>query len=85
MAKALTNTVVTLFSMAPLILWAGHLVWIDAMIPDFSSFIFTGNMILMSISILYFLTPWKSIFMCCFHLPEEELLLYDDCRLKFLT
>jgi len=71
MAKALTSTVETILSMTPLILWIGHLVWVNAMANDFSSLVFIGDMVLMSVSILYFLTPWKAFYMCAFHFPEE--------------
>lgn len=55
------------------------------MIKDFSSTVFTGNMILMAVSLLYFLTPWKGIYTCLFHIPEEETLYFDHCRTKFST
>lgn len=55
------------------------------MASSFSSTVFIGDMVLMSLSLLYFITPWRSIYLCAFHFPEEELLSYDDCRLKFTT
>lgn len=82
-ARTLTNSVETLFSMAPFVLWVGHLLWVNAQIPDFSSVIFTGNMILMGLSLLYFITPWHGLFNCLFRTPEEETLSYDECRSKF--
>lgn len=69
--------------MAPIVLWIGHIVWVNTMITDFNSFVFTADMILMSVSLLYFITPWKALSMCAFHYPEEELLFYDSCRVHF--
>lgn len=68
-----------------MIVWVGHIVWACAMASDFSSMVFTGDMILMSFSLLYFITPWKGLSMCIFHYPQEELLSYDICKPKFPT
>ena len=46
---------------------------------------FSSVLVAGAISILYFLCPWKGMYMCAFHFPEEELLHYDTCRLKFAT
>ena len=66
-------------------MWVGHLVWVNAMASAFSSTAFAGNMVLLVFSLIYFLTPWRALYMCAFHFPEEELLFYDSCRLKFPT
>ena len=70
-AKALSYTVDTLIYFAPIVMWVGHIVWVNAMASAFSSTAFTGDMILMTIAILFFLTPWRALFMCAFHFPEE--------------
>ena len=66
-------------------MWVGHLVWVNAMASVFSSTAFAGDMVLMALAILFFITPWRALYMCTFHFPEEELLFYDHCRLKFTT
>lgn len=84
-AKTLTGTAETLLSMSPFILWMGHIIWVNSLIKDYSSSIFTGDMILMSISLLYFITPWRAIHACFFHIPEEEILSFDQCNPRFPT
>ena len=56
--------------MTPIILWIGHICWVNAMASAFSSTVFAGDMVLMALAVLFFITPWRALYLCAFHFPE---------------
>lgn len=81
-AAYLIKVVNTLEAMAPMVLTLGGLSWVNFLTGDYSSLQFTAYMVLMGVSILYFIHPYVSFYNCLCLVPEEELLAYDDCRIK---
>ena len=83
--QALTESVETLMLLGPLIMWLGHFIWVIRITGEltFSSTKFIANIVLLGLSVIYFLTPYKSIFRCLCHTPKEELLTYNECKNNF--
>ena len=72
--QALTESVETLMLLGPFFVWLGHFVWIIVITTNeltFSSNKFIANIVLLGLSVIYFLTPYKSIFRCLCHNPKE--------------
>lgn len=83
--KVLTSTVQTAMLLGPLIMAIGGLIWVCVYLMDFTSLKFIAYMVEMGVAVLYFLTPYLTIFKCFCTVPEEEIITYEDCRAKLAT
>jgi len=59
--------------------------WVTIIMGDNSSIVFIIYMCLLGVGILFFLHPYHSLYNCCCHIPEEELLSFNECKLKITT
>lgn len=83
--KTLTDTAHTAMLLGPLIIGIGGFVWVCIFSLDFSSIKFIAYMAEIGIGLLYFITPYRAIFKCFCSVPDEEILVYEECRSKLPT
>jgi hypothetical protein len=74
--KTLTVTAHTAMLLGPLILGFGGFLWVCVFLGDYVSIPFVAYMIQISLGVLYFITPYKSMFKCLCAVPPEEILTY---------
>jgi hypothetical protein len=83
--KLLTETAKTAMLLGPLFIGVGGLVWVCLFSLDFSSIKFIAYMVEIGLGVLYFITPYRAIFKCFCTVPEEENLVYEECRIRLPT
>jgi len=72
-------------ALGPIVLAMGGIMWVTIIMGDNSSIVFIIYMCLLGVGILFFLHPYHSLYNCCCHIPEEELLSFNECKLKITT
>lgn len=70
-SKSLLTTAQTAIILGPLILGFFGFIWVCVPLQDYSSIAFIAYMTLIGLGSLYFITPFRSMFKCLFHIPEE--------------
>jgi hypothetical protein len=81
----LNQTVNLMVALGPIVLAIGGIVWVNSVMGDTSSILFIIYMCLLGVGILFFLHPYHSLYNCCCHIPEEELLSFSECKSKLKT
>jgi hypothetical protein len=52
---------------------------------DFSSIVYLSHLASCGLSLLFFLLPFNSIFNALCHIPDDEMLDYEESRLKLTS